>query len=67
MKLNEFMLNKFMRMRDIIVNLWPHRLVSDRILAGTLVDFCDVINVFEFGVFLSFDVLNIFKFSIPFY
>ena len=28
MKLNEFMLNKFMRMRDIIMDLWPHWLVT---------------------------------------
>ena len=37
---------------------------SDRILTGTLVEFCDVINIFEF---FFFDVLNIFQFSNPFY
>ena len=28
MKLNEFMLNTFIRTRDIIMDLWPHRLVT---------------------------------------
>ena len=28
MKLNEFMLNTFMRTRDIIMDLWPHQLVT---------------------------------------
>ena len=54
MKWNEFILNTFMKTRDITMALWPQRLVtgfletSDRILAGALVEFCDVINIFEF-------------------
>ena len=28
MKLNEFMLNTFIRTRDIIMDLWPHWLVN---------------------------------------
>ena len=62
-KLNKFMLDMFMRTRDIIVDIWPyvglsvrHLLseleTSDRILVGTLVEFCDVINIFLIlGVF----------------
>ena len=58
MKLNEFMFNTFTRTRDITMGLWPHRLVTgfltlDQILAGTLVEFCDVIIIFESWVFFS--------------
>ena len=40
---------------------------SDLILAGTLVEFCDVIIIFEFWFFLFFDLLNVFEFSSPFH
>ena len=28
MEFNEFMLDTFMRIKDIIMDLWPHRLVT---------------------------------------
>ena len=48
-----------------LVSHWFSELeTSDRILAGTLVEFCDVINIFE--VFLREGVLNNFNFLLHF-
>ena len=67
MKLNEFMLNMFMWTRDIIVDLWPHWLVTGFLNWRPQIEswqrhwfsFMIVINIFEFWGFF-FDVLNIF-------
>ena len=67
MKLNEFMLNIFMRTKDIIMDLWPHRLVTDFLNWRPRIESWQVhwsssvmLSIFfNFGFFFC-DVLNIF-------
>ena len=67
MKLNEFMLNMFMRTRAVIMELWPHQLVTGFLnwrlrietWQGHWLSFV-MLSIFFWGEGGFFDVLNIF-------